>query len=125
MVLRTTSWISTYASVVTSPITTTKPVVDPVSQATRERGSCAKKASRIASETWSHSLSGWPSVTDSEVKKSWGDCMNEVGIRETPGYVCYGIYCFKLPNMRGGLRLLHTAPAAASYLLFFCVQCFA
>ena len=26
-------------------------------------------ASRIASETWSQSLSGWPSVTDSDVKR--------------------------------------------------------
>src|SRR6185295_15245705 len=80
IVSRTISWISIYASVVTSPSTTTSPVVVAVSQATRERGSWARNASRIASETWSQSLSGWPSVTDSEVKKSCGDCINEVGI---------------------------------------------
>src|SRR5215213_6502634 len=61
-------------------MTSTKPVVAAVSQATRERGSCARNASRIASEIWSHSLSGWPSVTDSEVKKSCGDCIKDVGM---------------------------------------------
>ena len=40
-----------------------------VSQATRAYGSCAKISLRIASEIWSQILSGWPSVTDSEVKK--------------------------------------------------------
>ncbi len=39
-----------------------------VSQATRAMGSCLIIASRIASLTWSQSLSGCPSVTDSEVK---------------------------------------------------------
>ena len=39
------------------------------SQATRACGSAAMIASRIASLTWSHILSGWPSVTDSDVKR--------------------------------------------------------
>ena len=43
------------------------PVVVAVSQATRLMGSCAKRASRIASEMASHILSGCPSVTDSDV----------------------------------------------------------
>src|SRR5688572_21311706 len=67
-VLRTTLGMSTYASVVISPATTTRPVVSRVSQATRAFGSCSKMASRTASETWSAILSGWPSVTDSDVK---------------------------------------------------------
>ena len=40
-----------------------------VSQATRLMGSCSSSASRMASEIWSHILSGWPSVTDSEVNR--------------------------------------------------------
>src|SRR3954451_9101464 len=46
-----------------------RPVVTSVSHATRPVGSCARMASRIASEIWSAILSGWPSVTDSEVKR--------------------------------------------------------
>src|SRR5918999_219097 len=45
------------------------PVVTSVSHATRPIGSSARMASRTASEIWSASLSGWPSVTDSEVKR--------------------------------------------------------
>src|SRR5436190_8666508 len=48
---------------------TTKPVAVSVSQATRLAGSSARQASRMASEIWSAILSGWPSVTDSEVNK--------------------------------------------------------
>jgi len=62
-------WISTYAFVVISPITSTRPVVVAVSHATRLIGSFSIRASRIASEIASHILSGWPSVTDSEVNK--------------------------------------------------------
>src|SRR5689334_14763496 len=40
-----------------------------VSTATRLRGSCASIASRIESLIWSAILSGWPSVTDSDVKR--------------------------------------------------------
>jgi hypothetical protein len=49
-----------------------QPVVTSVSQATRLVGSCARIASRMASEIWSATLSGWPIETDSEVK-SWRD----------------------------------------------------
>src|SRR5690348_15074475 len=47
----------------------TKPVVMKVSHATRACGSFARTASRTESETWSAILSGWPSVTDSDVKE--------------------------------------------------------
>ena len=39
-----------------------------VSHATRLFGSSSRMASSTASEIWSHILSGWPSVTDSDVK---------------------------------------------------------
>jgi hypothetical protein len=55
--------------VVTSPATCTWPVVISVSTATRLRGSCASRASRMPSLIWSAILSGWPSVTDSEVNR--------------------------------------------------------
>src|SRR5487761_277433 len=48
---------------------TTRPVVTSVSQATRPIGSSFITASRMASEIWSAILSGWPSVTDSEVNR--------------------------------------------------------
>src|ERR1700691_2560090 len=48
---------------------TTRPVAVRVSQATRLEGSSARQASRMASEIWSAILSGWPSVTDSEVNR--------------------------------------------------------
>src|SRR5690606_33826974 len=54
----------------TSPATTTMPVLMRVSTAMRDFGSWASKASTMASETWSHILSGWPSETDSEVKST-------------------------------------------------------
>src|SRR5680860_1653494 len=69
IVLRTISTTSNWASVVSSPEMTAMPVLTSVSQATREFGSCSRQASRIASEIWSAILSGWPSVTDSEVKR--------------------------------------------------------
>src|SRR6059036_1807264 len=50
----------------------TWPVVISVSTATRLRGSWVSMASRIASLIWSAILSGWPSVTDSEVKRRRG-----------------------------------------------------
>ena len=56
-------------SVVTSPATCTWPVVISVSTATRLRGSSVSRASRIESLIWSAILSGWPSVTDSEVNR--------------------------------------------------------
>src|SRR5712692_1296155 len=69
MVARTISSYSTCALVVISPATTATPVVTSVSQATRPLGSCLMTSSRTASEIWSAILSGWPSVTDSDVNK--------------------------------------------------------
>ena len=66
---RTSFGMSMRDAVVTSPATITKPVLVSVSQATRDPLSSLMRASRIASETWSHSLSGWPSVTLSDVNR--------------------------------------------------------
>src|ERR1700681_1878614 len=70
--------MSSSACVVTSPITTHRPFVMAVSHATRAWGSWASMPSRTASETWSQTLSGCPSVTDSEVKRNDFDALNEV-----------------------------------------------
>src|SRR6476619_1774478 len=56
-------------SVEISPATTTRPVVISVSQATRPWGSSERTASRTESEIWSATLSGCPSVTDSDVNE--------------------------------------------------------
>src|SRR3954452_4722156 len=69
IVSRTIAAMSTYPAVVTSPAMCTWPVVISVSTATRLRGSCSSIASRMASLIWSAILSGWPSVTDSDVKR--------------------------------------------------------
>src|SRR3954452_23899853 len=69
MVSRATSWMSTYVLVVISPDTTTSPVFTSVSHATRPSGSSRSTASRTPSEIWSAILSGWPSVTDSDVNR--------------------------------------------------------
>ena len=53
----------------TSPATTTCPVVTKVSHATFDSGSKAIKLSIKESEIWSETLSGWPSETDSDVNK--------------------------------------------------------
>ncbi len=66
-VFLTIAGMSSCAFVVISPVTRTNPVQLAVSQATRLIGSCSKHASRMASETMSQTLSGCPSVTDSEV----------------------------------------------------------
>src|SRR5262245_56826466 len=66
--------MSTYPFVEISPPTIASPVVTNVSQATRLCGSSASMASRTASEIWSAILSGWPSVTDSEVKVQLVTC---------------------------------------------------
>src|SRR5215212_6229215 len=63
--------MSAYPDVVTSPATCTRPVVTRVSTATRLVESCVSRASRMASLIWSQILSGWPSVTDSEVNRRW------------------------------------------------------
>ncbi len=62
--------MSTYVSVVISPPTTIMPVVTNVSQATRPLGSSRMIASSTESEIWSAILSGWPSVTDSDVNRN-------------------------------------------------------
>src|SRR5437016_4774493 len=62
--------MSSSAWVVTSPMTTQRPLVIAVSQATRAAGSCPSIPSRTASETWSQILSGCPSVTDSDVRRN-------------------------------------------------------
>src|SRR6476661_2343786 len=61
--------MSTYVSVEISPETTTSPVLTSVSHATRPVGSSRMTASRTPSEIWSATLSGCPSVTDSDVKR--------------------------------------------------------
>src|ERR687888_1219269 len=70
IVSRATSWMSTYVVVEISPETTTRPVFTSVSQATRPAGSSRMTASRTPSEIWSATLSGWPSVTDSDVNRN-------------------------------------------------------
>src|SRR5262245_56865927 len=57
------------ALVVISPATTARSVVTSVSQATRLVGAAARQGSRMASEIWSATLSGWPMETDSEVNR--------------------------------------------------------
>lgn len=51
-----------------SPATWTRPVVTSVFMAVREWASWVISASRMLSLIWSQILSGWPSVTDYEVK---------------------------------------------------------
>src|SRR4051812_34898364 len=63
----------------------TCPVVTSVSHATRLLGSCVRIASRIASEIWSATLSGWPMVTDSLVnrwvlRRNSGDTRSSNGV---------------------------------------------
>src|SRR4051812_6483562 len=61
--------MSTYVVVEISPETTTRPVFTSVSHATRPIGSSLRTASSTPSEIWSAILSGWPSVTDSDVNR--------------------------------------------------------
>src|SRR5438045_2675249 len=69
-VSRTIFGTSTYVVVEISPETTTRPVLTSVSHATRPFGSSLITASSTPSEIWSAILSGWPSVTDSEVNRN-------------------------------------------------------
>src|SRR5262245_43562261 len=69
MTLRASLPKSMVLLVVISPAITTKPVLHNVSQATRLYLSPLSAASSTASETASQTLSGWPSVTDSDVKR--------------------------------------------------------
>src|ERR1700694_604727 len=78
MVSRIVRWMSSSACVVTSPMTIHSPFVMAVSHATRASASWLSIPSRTASETWSQTLSGWPSVTDSEVSRYEGDVLNEL-----------------------------------------------
>src|SRR5713101_5549539 len=59
-------------------MTTHRPFVIAVSQATRAWASCASMPSSTASDTWSQTLSGWPSVTDSEVRRNEREALKEV-----------------------------------------------
>jgi hypothetical protein len=52
-------------------------VVTRVSHATRPFGSSVRTASRTESEIWSATLSGCPSVTDSDVKENERAAMRE------------------------------------------------
>src|ERR1041385_9053604 len=69
IVWRAISSYLTRACVVISPASTTRLSFTSVSAATREVLSCFRIASSTASEIWSATLSGWPSDTDSEVKR--------------------------------------------------------
>src|SRR5437867_2526616 len=71
-------WMSRSAWVVTSPMTTQRPFVIAVSHATRARASCWSMPSSTASETWSQILSGWPSVTDSDVSRKEREELKDV-----------------------------------------------
>src|SRR2546423_11685771 len=76
--------MSTYVSVEISPDTTTSPVLTSVSQATRPLGSSRMTASSTPSEIWSAILSGWPSVTDSDVKrKSFSPGIGRAGYKDS------------------------------------------
>merc|ERR550514_1768808 len=68
-VVRTIFSQSSFDPVVISPSTITMLSLHAVSHATLLLGSTFKHASSTASETWSQSLSGWPSFTDSELKR--------------------------------------------------------
>src|ERR1700733_10534975 len=76
--------MSRWTSVEISPETTAMPVLTSVSQATRPSGSSAMIASRTPSEIWSLTLSGWPSVTDSEVKRCSFSASGLVGMAGKP-----------------------------------------
>src|SRR5437588_11646036 len=97
--------MATSAVVVTSPITHRKSLVTAVSQATRAAGSWTRMASRIASETWSQTLSGWPSVTDSEVSGYEPALVNDVMAEESghpgPGGDCTGCRRAEVPRPAG------------------------
>src|SRR5271154_906713 len=89
---RTRDWKSTYALVVISPAMTTRPVAVRVSAATRLKGSCARQASRIASEIWSAILSGCPSVTDSDVNRNLSCCDKQLPPVFIPGENFSGLF---------------------------------
>src|SRR5256885_15858602 len=114
-VSRTTCWKSTYVCVEISPRTMTSPVVVAVSHATRADVSSRMIASRMASEIWSAILSGWPSVTDSDVNKI------RFFVVEVGGKIlfslenCFGRYFFG--ESRGALCSLRAGSGTRSLLL--------
>src|ERR1700745_2846100 len=61
--------MSTYVVVEISPGAAASPGFASFQHATRPVGSSRSTASRTPSEIWSATLSGWPSVTDSEVNR--------------------------------------------------------
>src|SRR5260370_21293591 len=91
--------MSSSACVVTSPMTTHRPFVIAVSQATRACASCVRIPWSRASETWSHTLSGWPSVTDSDVSRNEREALkavatttaNHIGPGNSVGDAHYGL----------------------------------
>src|SRR5712671_3652814 len=101
IVSRIVRWMSRSAWVVTSPITTHRPLVIAVSHATRACGSCASMPSSTASETWSQILSGCPSVTDSEVRRNDREELKDV---VTTGDHILPIYG-EVPRSGGGAGL--------------------
>src|ERR1700754_3093585 len=78
--------MSTYVVVEISPETTTRPVFTSVSHATRPYGSSLRTASRTPSEIWSAILSGWPSVTDSDVNRY---SFSSIGAKSLAAYRLY------------------------------------
>src|SRR5919205_2280932 len=123
IVSRTICGISTYASVVTSPATWTRPVVAMVSTATRDSGSLSSRASRIASLIWSQILSGCPSVTDSEVKSRsaegadpWDSGMCSGKVTQLPYWLANGGAAACVPMLRRRcLRLSGSRKDAAQF----------
>src|SRR5712692_1942521 len=102
MVSRITFWMSSSAWVVTSPMTTHRPLVMAVSHATRAAASWASMPSRIASETWSQTLSGCPSVTDSEVSRKEGELEKVF----TPAAMIAAVWGAASGPLNGGLFVL-------------------
>src|SRR5467141_3141527 len=100
MVSRIVRWMSRSACVVTSPMTTQRPLVIAVSHATRAWASCMSMPSSTESETWSHTLSGCPSVTDSDVRRNEWDSLKEV-VTTAANDNCGAIY--DRPEARGAL----------------------
>ena len=85
MARRAIDAISAYAFVVISPVTNTIPIVAIVSHATRESLSCDRSESSTESDILSHTLSGCPSVTDSDVNNFFANSKNYVFLFEAKG----------------------------------------
>src|SRR5438067_10592458 len=105
------------AVLVISPARTTSPLFTSTSQATRLLGSFARCASRIESAMNSHTLSGCPSLTDSEVN-TWdvsvgfifllvGDFVGAVAVMRTDPADVLRPTNEKPPTFRRGLVISH------------------